>query len=309
MSLTQGPVPQDLSGLRDAPLAEVAPLLERAAAEQELEHLEAVTALLLDRAFQVLRQGSRQDVLEEAKSLNRVLAGAGGESLKSNLPLVYGGWSALGELLSEAARRSDRAAVESILLATRGHGQLLLELLAREGRPLPRTEVRSRLGLGESHLSHLLRDLEEADLIARYRPEGSREVLLELGPAGRQVSDRSILPEWVRKLADLLGEIAEGRSISSEEIARKLRTAGAPSQLAAERLAGAVANLQARAAVPAPAAEPAAEADSARGRLLRFTRKVEALPEDQGHLQRMRARQGEQSPRAMFGAGGEVPPH
>ena len=150
MSLTPSTIYPDLSGLTGARPEEVYPLLERAAQEQEPAALDSLIALLLDRTLRLLRQGSRQEIFEEAKALNRVLAGPESTSLEEKRPRIHGAWTALGELLSEAARRSDRAAVDSILLSTKGHGRSLLEELARDDRPLPRAEIRKRLRLGES---------------------------------------------------------------------------------------------------------------------------------------------------------------
>lgn len=237
MSLNTPSIPSDLSGLGDAPPEEVASLLERAAAHPVPEELEALTSLLLDRTLQALRQGSRQEILQEAKALNGVLAGSEGEALEQVQPRFHGAWAALGELLSEAARRSDRAAVDSILLGTKGHGRKLLEELARNGAPMSRAKLRERLSLGESHLSHLLRDLEEADLVVRYRPEGGKEVVVELGPVGREVVEQSVLPKWIETLAGILTR----PSMDQQAVVRELLEAGAPSALLANRLAKALA--------------------------------------------------------------------
>lgn len=181
------PFPLDLSGHRDVPAGEVAPLLARAADASEEEAIPVLTALLRNRVLRLLRQGSRQEILDEAMMINRFLAVEDGARLRQSQPEAYGRWSALGELLSAASRSTGRAAIPSLLLGTQGHGMSLLRLLTAEGGPLPRAEIRRRLGLGEAHLSHLLRDLEEADLIVRYRPERSKEVFVEIGTAAREV--------------------------------------------------------------------------------------------------------------------------
>lgn len=186
------PFPLDLSGHRDVPAGEVAPLLARAADASEEEAIPVLTALLRNRALRLLRQGSRQEILDEAMMINRFLAVDAGARLRQSQPEAYGRWSALGELLSAASRSTGRAAIPSLLLGTQGHGMALLRLLAAEHGPLPRAEIRRRLGLGEAHLSHLLRDLEEANLLIRYRPEKGKEVLVELGPAAREVVSQPV---------------------------------------------------------------------------------------------------------------------
>src|SRR3954468_1612000 len=180
-------LPFSFSNLDDVPSGEVASLVEQAAAEADPETLGRLTDLLLDRALRLLREGSREEILDEALAISAGVSGETGRLLKERNPETFGAWAALDDLLAEAARRSDRAAVPSLLKSTEGRRMAILELLAGEGRAVPRAEIRRRLSFPEAHLSHLLRDLEEADLVVRYRPEKSREVLVELGPVGREV--------------------------------------------------------------------------------------------------------------------------
>jgi DNA-binding MarR family transcriptional regulator len=233
-------LPSTFSDLDDALASEVASFVERAAAEASSETLEGLTDLLLDRALRLLREGSRQEILAEALALSCGVSGEPGHALQQRSPETFGAWSTLDDLLAEAARRSDRAAVPALLRGTQGHGMAILELLAGERRAVPRAELRRRLGLGEAHLSHLLRDLEEADLIVRYRPQQGKEVLVELGLAGREVVAQSVLPPWLERLERALTEVAGGGPLDSEALARELKEAGAPSHLAAGRLAEAV---------------------------------------------------------------------
>ena len=221
----------------------MAPLVARAAAEGEPETLKALTALLLDRSLRLLREGSRQEILDEALALSGGISGQSGQSLQKRNPETFGAWAALDDLLAEAARRSDRAAVPSLLKGTEGHGLAILELLAAEGRAVPRAEIRRRLELAEAHLSHLLRDLEEADLIVRFRTQGSREVQVEIGRVGKEVVARSVLPPWLERLESAISEICHGSPLDSEALTQELEKAGAPSKLAAERLVNAVKKL------------------------------------------------------------------
>jgi DNA-binding MarR family transcriptional regulator len=278
MSDRTPPIPLDLSGQRELPPAEIAPLLERVAAEPEERALSALTALLMNRVLRLLRQGSSEALQEEALMLNRALAISAGVRLQKDRPEAFGVWKALGELLSGAARSTSRAAVPSILRSASGRGQEILELLAGESGPVPRTEIKRRLKLAESQLSHLLRDLEEADLVIRHRPEKSKEILVELGPVGREVVSQSVLPSWLEGLTHTISEIANGASFDSEAFARDLQEAGAPSRLVADRLAEAVARL-------APAAAYRGRPDrveaAARDNIRRFIREVKRLPDSE----------------------------
>jgi DNA-binding HxlR family transcriptional regulator len=240
VSDTTTSTPLDLSGFREAPPAAVAPLVEKVAREPEDKALTALTALMMNRALRLLRQGSRQEILDESLMLNRVLAIEAGAHLRQSRPEVFGGWSALGELLSGAARSTSRAAIPAILSGSRGRE--ILELLAGEGRPVARSEIKRQLEFtSESHLSHLLRDLEEAELVLRYKHEGGKEVLVELGPVGHQVVDQSVLPRWLKLFEEVLQEISGDPPFEAEKtLAARLVEAGAPSHLAANRLVRAV---------------------------------------------------------------------
>lgn len=294
MSLTSPLQPADFADLDDTPPAELAPLLQCAAAEAVAGTLKRVTALLFDRALRLLREGSREQILDEAFAVSGGISGETGRTLREKNPETFGAWAALYELLAEAGRRSDRAAVPSLLRSTQGHGLAILELLAAEGRAVPRAEVRRRLNLGEAHMSHLLRDLERADLIVRYRAEKSKEVLVELGPVGREVVSESILPPWLERFAKALSELAEGSSINAESLANELHETGAPSRLAAETLARPLERL-----APAGAAKPVLPTE--RSNVLPFVKALANAGKDDGYrLQEVIDLQGGQSPRSMF---------
>jgi DNA-binding MarR family transcriptional regulator len=290
MSLLTPLSPVTLSTLDDQPSSEIRPLVLRAAAEADPEILEPLTALLLDRALRLLREGSRDDLLQEALAISGGISGDAGKALKGGNPETFGAWTALDDLLAEAARRSDRAAVPTLLRGTQGHGLAILELLAAEGRALPRAEIRRRLDLGEAHLSHLLRDLEEADLILRYRPERSKEVFVELGTVGREVVAQSVLPPWLERLEEALQKIAGGAPLASEALAAELAEAGAPSRLAADRLARAVAGVRRQPTEPLRA-EKVSEPEI-----------PDFVQETAGYsrVQDMRTRQGGLRPAALF---------
>lgn len=182
------PLPLELSGLDGAHFDELRPHLERLASEPEHHDLEQVlSALLLDRCLRLLRRGARREIAEEALALSRFLESPPGETLRAVRPELHGSWASFADLLAEAAGRSAPDAIDSILRNHKGRGQQVLELLAEEASPVRRSRLRERLGeISESQLSHLLRDLEECELIVRHRPEGSKEVFVELGAFGRE---------------------------------------------------------------------------------------------------------------------------
>lgn len=228
------------SDLDDSPAESIANLIPQIVEHASTVSLRTFTSLLLDRTLRLLRQGSRDEILAEALAVSSGISGEIGLVLQKKSPETFGAWTLLDTMLSEAGRRSDRASVPSILLSARGHGHAIIELLAGKGQPVQRSLIKRNLNLAEARLSHLLHDLEEADIIVRSRPRGGREVLVDLGPIGREVAAKEVLPTWLERLASLLKRVAAGDALSRNEVSRELITAGAPSHLAASRLAEAI---------------------------------------------------------------------
>lgn len=155
---------------------------------------------------------------------------------------------------------------EAILLCHKGRGRQVLERLVDGGGKLRRTALREGLDpLSESHLSHLLRDLETAGVIVRRRPGKTKEVLIELTAAGRRLVAAPPVPGWARYLLERLESLPA--AVDPAVLRRQLLARGAPGERFAERLAAAVARCAApprrrtprrRARLPRPPQEGAA---------------------------------------------------
>jgi FixJ family two-component response regulator/DNA-binding transcriptional ArsR family regulator len=198
----------DLTGFVDTTMSELVEAVEKTE-DRSLPSLQRVGSIFFDRTLDLLREGSRRQILDEAAALSEFLCGPSGERIERDHPGLFGSWQGLAELLTEAARRSDPAAAESILRGFKGNGRRVLEILAERGSAVPRSEIRKRLDLSESNLSHLLRDLHEADLITRHRETG-REIVLDLGPVGRDIVQRSVAPKWVQAVIELTQKVCAG---------------------------------------------------------------------------------------------------
>ncbi len=228
----------DLTGYLDAPMAEIVRVLEAAGREStDRVYLERVGSLVVDRTLDLLRGAARSQIIDERVDLDRFLSSDVVGEIKHNHPDVFGGWAALSDLLAEAARRSDPPAADTILKGSQGLGYRLLEFLAERGAPMARAEIRERLNLSESHLSHLLRDLSEADLVVRDRR--GREAMIDLGPVGREVVRRALAPAWIDIVVQRVERLREGDAehVDAEVLDLELRAAGAPSRLVSHRLA------------------------------------------------------------------------
>lgn len=193
--MTSPPVPEDLSRLAGAPLAEVVPLLPRASRTTEDERLR-LTAVLVDRVVDVLRGGSRKDAIDDALALETWLASPEGAELDAAAPRLWGEWKSIARVLARAGRRFDRLAMDSIRRSHPTYGDAVLRALhAAPGQSLPRQRLLQQVrasGAGakcsDSQLSHLLRDFEAVGLVLRLSEPDRRAVTVELGPVGREVA-------------------------------------------------------------------------------------------------------------------------
>jgi DNA-binding transcriptional ArsR family regulator len=234
MDLNPSLDPAFLSDLDGVPVSEVTPHVEVVAREGSPAALKTLTGVFLDRALHVLRDGSRRDLLEEALAVSRGISGEPGHLLRQRDAATYGAWVALDNLLGEAGRRSDRDAVPSILKNTHGLGLRVLEILAKDGIPVARSRIREKLELTESHLSHLLYNLEEADLVVRFRQ--GKEVQVKLGPVGQDLVKTAVYPAWVESLLGAMQRANRGEQLEVVALTDELVKAGAPSRLVAEKL-------------------------------------------------------------------------
>ncbi len=296
----------NLSGLAFAPMDQIATLLESLGPQPTPKEARAFTALLSDRTLDLVRRAPRDEIAAASHALNRFLTGASGLALKDKTPGLHGQWRGFAELLSNAAEKRNRAAADAILLSSGKRGRQVLEILAESPDPVPRRTIRSRLGeFDESHLSHVLRELEEADLIIRSQPDGSKEVMVELGPTGREVVDQSVLPKWIAAFADECARRASAlRATATNALVARLVEAGAPSALAAKRLVEAVAPMPMLVVAENPA--PAYGADRRR-RLAEAGRRFNENEERRGAkvipFRASMAVRLDERPRAAFGGG------
>ncbi len=255
----------DLTGLDAVPFSEIAADFNALLDDPREERVDALDGLLVGRSLRLFKEGSRAEALDEALHLARLLDSEVGNRVEEIDPIAFGAWHGYRQLLTESARRSDPLFVDTLLRSTSGHGERILEILAEFEEPIPRATLRKQLGLSESNLSHLLRNLEEGELVLRTRK--GREVFVELGRIGRQVVERQLRPAWVDSIVALLEQLAAGESlaVSPRTLQEELTQQGAPSTQVAQRLAAAVCRLLPPAATttsgPRPVVQAAREGD------------------------------------------------
>jgi DNA-binding MarR family transcriptional regulator len=183
----QDPIPSDLTAFDDADFeTDVRPLLGALAESPMPRPARRVRALLLDRAINLLRGGSRDEIDDEGFALAGFLASPAGKRLRADAPDVFGGFSAISRLLNAAADRADEGAVESILRNNNGAGLGVLRFLDKHEGPIPELSIGQQLGIPQSHLFKALRELSEADLITRFKQ--GEAIMVDISDAGRRAA-------------------------------------------------------------------------------------------------------------------------
>lgn len=150
---------------------------------------EQVTSILRGRALRVTSKGTRRELSDETNVWQYALESEEGKQLRAQQPELFGCWQGIVSLLHDAARRDGTASIEIVLRSHAKHAKPLLKLLAERHSPVPRKELREKLNIEESQMSHLLADMEEASLVRRVRLKGMKEVAIELDWAGREAID------------------------------------------------------------------------------------------------------------------------
>ncbi len=184
----------DLLRLRNATLPRLLDALE-----QLLEmgspaaSLGVVCELAVDEAVRLVRAGSRTDLLVVGDALATFLGGPRGANVKRGAPGAYDTLSGLLPVLSAASSPASRGGEALVLRSWSGKAQAALAAVARTGS-MPRAELREGLRVSQSHLSHMLKDLEAAHLVERVGGPGRRSVDVRITAKGRQLVFEQVPP-------------------------------------------------------------------------------------------------------------------
>jgi hypothetical protein len=187
----------DLLGLRNAPLPRLLEalqlLLERGSSTASLG---SVVELAVDEAVRLVRGGSRPELVAGGETLAAFLGGRRGANVQSAAPGAYDTLSGLLPVLTAASSPASKGGEEAVLRSWNGKARAALAAVAAERRGfLPRAELRERLEVSESYLSHLLADLEAASLLERVGGHGRRSVDVRLTSKGRDLVSGQAAPE------------------------------------------------------------------------------------------------------------------
>lgn len=180
----------DLFSLALAPMSARVSTLEQAWTVPEVpgplpSHTVQIAGLIVAETVRLIRLGSRSELAEGALELTQLVARAEADTVASAHPEPYRLASGAAVVLGAASAPSSGGGEMAVLRSWNGKAREAVEMLSRaHDKALARTELRSALGdPTESHLSHLLADLEASGLAVRIR-EG-KTVTVHLGPTGR----------------------------------------------------------------------------------------------------------------------------
>ena len=151
-----------------------------------------IARLILSKAILLIRLGTQAELADATVEVVRALAGPKGELLAERFPQAHRLLTGASVSLRAATPPSSSGGELAVLRLWKGKARRAVKMvLDSEGEQISRAEIRRRLRVDESYLSHLLADLEAAGLLVRIRD--GRTVTVHLGPAGRSDHVRKFL--------------------------------------------------------------------------------------------------------------------
>jgi len=184
--MVEAPLPPDVLRLGTAPLEQLLDVLcELAAGGQQIDAMAVVADLAVDESIRLVRRGSRSEIVAAASALSHVLGGPRGRSIQAVAPGSHDTVAGLLPVLDAASSAAGRDGDALVLRSWNGKAREAVKLIAQTPeRRLARAELRRRLDVSESYLSHLLADLEAASLVERIGAPGQRGVDIHLAGRG-----------------------------------------------------------------------------------------------------------------------------
>jgi DNA-binding transcriptional ArsR family regulator len=231
--LTHAPRPRDLLSLKSAPIGTMLGALAEAstgAHDQEGVPPRAVQLadLIVAEVVRLIRLGTRTELTESAAAVSRAMIDASATRLTENYPEASRLFSAAAVALAAAVAPSSNGGEAAVLRSWNGKALQAVRLVAQSNdQSVARSELREALDItDESHLSHLLADLEAAGLIERSKQ--GRHVIVHLGPTAvvgpaadlikNNGDDNAKVEQRIREIltAAIAGEILSADDIETE---------------------------------------------------------------------------------------------
>ncbi len=158
-----------------------------------------VARILMTEAIRLIRVGTRAEIADAALELAEALTRPSAERLKELHPAAHRLLTSASDALAAATPPSSGGSEMTLLNPRSWNGksrEAVAILSGSEGRSMPWAELRERLRISKSHLSHMLSELEAAGLVVRVR--SGRNVTVHLGVVGRSEHVQKMLPRQER---------------------------------------------------------------------------------------------------------------
>lgn len=207
--------PRDLLSLKSAPIGVMLGELEEAATgahDQEGVPPRAVQLadLIVAEVVRLIRVGTRAELTDAAAAVSGAMIGPSAARQAENYPEASRLFSAAAVALAAAVAPSSNGGEAAVLRSWNGKALRAVRLVAQSSdQALARSDLRAALDIDdESHLSHLLADLEASGLIERSKQ--GRQVIVHLGPSAvtspaaeiikNDGEDNAKAEEWIREV-------------------------------------------------------------------------------------------------------------
>lgn len=178
-----------------------------------------IARMIVAEAIRLVRLGTQTELAEAGVELVRAVTGSEAKDLATDFPEAHRLLNGATVAVRGATSPDSSGGELTVLRGWNGKALRALEMLERaQGSEISRSELRERLGVDESYLSHLLGAMEAAGLVVRIR-EG-RTIAVHLGPAARSPEVRSFVDgsgvddREKRSIIELFQAILDGRPMS-----------------------------------------------------------------------------------------------
>lgn len=164
----------------------IARIPELADQEQPEVFENAICCAFLDRLLRAL-YGSQREMLDEALVVSTALSGEVGKKIRERWPTYYAQLTILDDILAEAGRRSNPAAVPGrlrFLITMYPHLIDMLRALIEKDRTM---KVLERQFIPSGSWKHLMYNLEKMNLVQRFQKRKNGAIWVCLLPLGRRI--------------------------------------------------------------------------------------------------------------------------
>ncbi|MCU0287549.1 MAG: hypothetical protein MUF15_14285 [Acidobacteria bacterium] len=168
----------------DEPIKELLNMAKIYIQKNEIENLNDIDVMLIDRFIEFLRHGTADDLNEFQAAILSFIDSEIGQQLKpdENGNRFFHRWDHFHDLCDAAIENYDPQQTKRFV-ESKKRGQELMQLLFENPHGIRHNELSSKLGISPQYLSKLIREFEEFHLIAKER--NNKVSIIKPGLTGR----------------------------------------------------------------------------------------------------------------------------